>query len=103
VILDGMTAPATIDAQSSIGPSTPLRRCGRVALIDRCMRRPSPARAVHRPRLTRPLREAAGQAVVTLVAPSGYGKTTLLCDWAGRDECRSEAVARSRQLGLLDT
>jgi hypothetical protein len=65
VILDWMTAPAAIDAQSSIGPSTSLWRGGRVALIDRCMRRP-------------------------------------LCDRAGRDEGRSEAVAHSRQLGLLD-
>jgi LuxR family maltose regulon positive regulatory protein len=86
VILDGMTAPAAIDALPSIGPSAPLRRRGRLALAERCMRRPSTKRAIHRPRLTRPLTETAGQPLVTLVAPAGYGKTTLLCDWADRDE-----------------
>ena len=50
------------------------------------MRRPPTARAIHRPRLTRPLTETTGLPLVTLVAPAGYGKTTLLCDWADRDE-----------------
>jgi LuxR family maltose regulon positive regulatory protein len=41
---------------------------------------------VRRPRLTRPLSAPAAPPLVTLVAPAGWGKTTLLCDWAERDD-----------------
>jgi LuxR family transcriptional regulator, maltose regulon positive regulatory protein len=37
--------------------------------------------------------------IVSVVAPSGYGKTTLLSQWAERN---GQAVARARELGLLD-
>jgi LuxR family transcriptional regulator, maltose regulon positive regulatory protein len=41
---------------------------------------------VARPGLVNRLRAATAQQVVTLVAPAGYGKTTLLSQWAERDE-----------------
>src|SRR4051794_13065877 len=47
-------------------------------------RPPRPAR-VSRPRLVRRLLAAPGGAVAVLVAPVGYGKTTLLAEWAERD------------------
>ena len=75
-----MTAPV-IDA---VPGALPLRRA-RVALVERRVARPPVAPGVHRPRLTRLLIESA-VPLVTLVAPAGYGKTTLLCDWAERDE-----------------
>ena len=81
-----MTAPAAIDALRSIdGPPRATRR-GRVALVTPRRTRPPTLRAVRRPRLTRPLTETTSQLLVALVAPAGYGKTTLLCDWADRDE-----------------
>jgi LuxR family maltose regulon positive regulatory protein len=80
-----MTAPA-IDALPSIGPSTLAWRRGRVALVERRMTRPATLRAIQRPRLTGLLTDTVGRPLVTLVAPAGYGKTTLLCDWADRDE-----------------
>jgi len=48
--------------------------------------RPPTAPAIPRPRLTSHLTATAGRPLVTLVAPAGYGKTTLLRDWAERDE-----------------
>jgi LuxR family maltose regulon positive regulatory protein len=47
---------------------------------------PRPARdAVARPRLLTPLLEDGDAAVALLVAPAGFGKTTLLRQWAARD------------------
>jgi LuxR family transcriptional regulator, maltose regulon positive regulatory protein len=80
-----MTAPAAIDALPSIG-STLARRRGPVALVERRVTRPGTLRAIQRPRLTRRLTDTVGRPLVTLVAPAGYGKTTLLCDWADEDE-----------------
>lgn len=40
---------------------------------------------VSRPGLVNRLRAATGNAVITLVAPAGYGKTTLLGQWAERE------------------
>ena len=42
--------------------------------------------AVRRPRLTRVLRDPAAPPLVLLVAPAGYGKTTLLREWSTCDE-----------------
>ncbi len=80
-MLDGMTAPVAIDALHRTRP-----RRGRVSLVERRATRPPTAPAIPRPRLTRLLTETAGRPLVTLVAPAGYGKTRLLCDWAERDE-----------------
>jgi LuxR family maltose regulon positive regulatory protein len=41
--------------------------------------------AIERPRLVDPLLAEAGPAVVAIVAPPGYGKTTLLAQWAERE------------------
>jgi LuxR family transcriptional regulator, maltose regulon positive regulatory protein len=50
-------------------------------------RRPRTARAlVARPRLIRRLSEARDTPIALLTAPAGYGKTTLLAEWAERDE-----------------
>jgi LuxR family transcriptional regulator, maltose regulon positive regulatory protein len=50
-------------------------------------RRPRPARGlVARPRLVRRLSEARDLPIALLTAPAGYGKTTLLAEWAERDD-----------------
>jgi LuxR family maltose regulon positive regulatory protein len=50
--------------------------------------RPAPPRAglVSRQRLVRRLVEAHDLPVALIVAPAGYGKTTVLSEWAARDE-----------------
>src|SRR4051794_17637029 len=53
----------------------------------RAARRPSFRHGfVPRPRLVRALRDPAGVALAVIVAPAGYGKTTLLAEWAAHDE-----------------
>jgi LuxR family transcriptional regulator, maltose regulon positive regulatory protein len=54
---------------------------------DAARRRPPtrPRGLVARPRLVRRLSEARDAPFVLLVAPAGYGKTTLLSEWAARD------------------
>src|SRR5690348_15323072 len=44
------------------------------------------AAPVGRPALVRSLAEARGAALTLVVAPPGYGKSTLLDDWAAYDE-----------------
>jgi len=51
------------------------------------------AGTVPRPGLVNRLRAANGHRLVTLVAPAGYGKTTLLSQWAERDGRRFAWVA----------
>jgi LuxR family maltose regulon positive regulatory protein len=46
---------------------------------------PSRPGRVARPRLLRRLRAAAGQELVLVCAPAGFGKSTLLADWVGTD------------------
>jgi len=47
---------------------------------------PRPSRdAVARPRLIAPLLDSDDAAVAVLVAPAGFGKTTVLREWAARD------------------
>jgi LuxR family maltose regulon positive regulatory protein len=48
---------------------------------------PPPVRAVYarRPRLVGPLCDGDGPPLTLIVAPAGYGKTTLLREWAKRD------------------
>src|SRR5215213_5122542 len=64
-----MTATASISTESPRAAARP---------------RPAPAR-VRRPRLVTPLCERGEAAVVVLVAAAGYGKTTVLREWAARD------------------
>ena len=45
----------------------------------------APPRLVPRRRLTERLAGATSAQLITLVAPAGYGKTTLLCDWDAED------------------
>jgi LuxR family maltose regulon positive regulatory protein len=47
-------------------------------------RRPAPRERVRRPRLVRALQDPTAP-VIAVVAPAGYGKTSLLCEWAERD------------------
>src|SRR6478735_11559686 len=81
-----MTVPAAIDASPITDGGPRAKRRGRVALVGRRRTRPVTPRAIRRPRLTRALTETTPSLLVSLVAPAGYGKTTLLCDWADRDE-----------------
>lgn len=57
---------------------------------DAARRRPPtrPRGLVTRPRLARRLAEARDAQFVLLVAPAGYGKTTLLSEWAASDARR---------------
>ena len=74
------------DRRPSQPRDTLARRRGHVALVEPRVTRPSTLRAIPRPRLTRRLTDTVGRPLVTLVAPAGYGKTTLLFDWADQDE-----------------
>src|SRR4051812_29495482 len=51
-------------------------------------RPPPPFRAgmVPRPRLVRRLTACRDTPIAAIVAPAGYGKTTLLAEWAMRDD-----------------
>jgi len=42
---------------------------------------------VSRPRLMKCLKEGMARKLVLVAAPAGFGKTTLLSDWAHRDDC----------------
>src|SRR6478752_541327 len=57
-----------------------------LALQAPTARPPLPRKAmVRRPRLVRALRMARDVPLAVLVAPAGYGKTTLLAEWARED------------------
>ena len=47
--------------------------------------RPRPRASVRRPRLVAALATPEGPPLVVLVAPAGFGKTTLLLEWAAAD------------------
>jgi LuxR family maltose regulon positive regulatory protein len=75
-----MTAPAAISLVPVAAPDlfTP-------AVGPWPTRRPAGPDRVRRPRLTRLLQDLDAPPVIALVAPAGYGKTALLCEWAERD------------------
>ena len=72
-----LTAPAR-------GSDSPLIETGLLSLKGR--RASSRPRLVPRERLVRQLAEARDIPVALLIAPAGYGKTTLISEWAARDE-----------------
>src|SRR4051812_35189347 len=49
------------------------------------MAQPAPGQDAYRTALVNRLRAARSQAVIAIVAPTGYGKTTLLAQWRERD------------------
>ena len=67
-----------------MAPTSELARASRIVA-----RQPAPGFRgdfVRRPRLVSRLREARSAALVLLTAPAGYGKTTLLAEWAAEDD-----------------
>jgi LuxR family maltose regulon positive regulatory protein len=72
-MLNGMTAPAAVRILPVVDPGFATASHG-----------PWPLERVPRPRLVRALRRA-GAPLIAVVAPAGYGKTTLLCEWAEHD------------------
>ena len=69
---------------------TPVDTAAELARASRVVARlPAPgfrADLVRRPRLVARLREARSATLVLLTAPAGYGKTTLLAEWAAEDD-----------------
>ena len=69
---------------------TPVDLASELARVSRVVaRQPTPgfrADFVRRPRLVARLREARSATLVLLTAPAGYGKTTLLAEWAADDD-----------------
>jgi LuxR family transcriptional regulator, maltose regulon positive regulatory protein len=67
-------------------------------VVESKLRPPAaPAGAVSRTALVNRLRADLGTRVVSVVAPGGYGKTTLLAQWAARDERRFAWVTLDRR------
>src|SRR6478736_3303257 len=66
-----------------------------LALQAPTARPPLPRKAmVRRPRLVRALRMAREVPLAVVVAPAGYGKTTLLAEWARGGRWRQRRTAR---------
>ena len=57
----------------------------------------TPAGAVSRTALVNRLRADLGARAISVVAPGGYGKTTLLAQWAARDERRFAWITLDRR------
>jgi LuxR family maltose regulon positive regulatory protein len=72
-------AVATADTLAPVQASARHRSAG-AALVA--------PQAASRATLVNRLRAARSQSVATIVAPAGYGKTTLLAQWAARDDRR---------------
>ena len=67
------------------------RRAGPVLLATKLTRPPPRAEHVGRPELLELLRDGVARPLTVLTAPPGFGKTTLLADWAAREERRAVA------------
>ncbi len=65
-------------------------------------RLPDPPREAFRTALVNRLRAARSYALATIVAPPGYGKTTLLTQWASRDDRTFLTAGPSTPLAELD-
>jgi LuxR family maltose regulon positive regulatory protein len=90
---------------------TPQRRAGARAVlvepaadslpfdvVESKLRPPAtPAGAVSRTALVNRLRADLGARAISIVAPGGYGKTTLLAQWAARDERRFAWITLDRR------
>jgi LuxR family transcriptional regulator, maltose regulon positive regulatory protein len=89
-ILTSMSTAVAVDAET--GPAR-LRAAGALNAIDRRSKvrvwttRPAQAASlIRRPRLVQPLCDPAGPPLVLVVAPAGYGKTTLVREWTECDD-----------------
>ena len=80
----GMESPAQLAPLEVVGPSGTGIESGLLSLKGR--RAPCGPRLVPRERLVRRLLDARDVPVALLIAPAGYGKTTLLSEWATRDD-----------------
>ena len=76
--------PPDFDAGTD-GPAVSVLAGGAHRADARLLPPPRPAGLVPRPRAVRRLLEARELPVALLVAPAGYGKTTVLSEWAERD------------------
>ena len=67
-------------------------------VVESKLRPPAaPAGAVSRTALVNRLRADLGARAISVVAPGGYGKTTLLAQWAARDERRFAWITLDRR------
>ena len=76
--------PRDFEAGTTARPC-PCWRVARIAWMRACPLRPGPAGLVPRLRVVRRLLEARELPVALLVAPAGYGKTTVLSEWSEWD------------------
>jgi LuxR family transcriptional regulator, maltose regulon positive regulatory protein len=80
----GTDTPPRFAPLEVVGPRRPGVENGLLRVRGR--RVPSRPRLVPRERLVRPLLDARDVPVALIIAPAGYGKTTLLSEWAMRDD-----------------
>ena len=87
----GLAFPAALfETPGSRESPTPVDTAAELARASRVVaRQPAPgfrADLVRRPQLVARLRQARSATLVLLTAPAGYGKTTLLAEWASEDD-----------------
>jgi LuxR family transcriptional regulator, maltose regulon positive regulatory protein len=90
-VAQALTAPVSLtDSPSLLSVPAPAGReaVGVETGLLQLKIRPAPLRSelVHRERLVRRLLDAQDLPVALIVAPAGYGKTTVLSQWSERDE-----------------
>jgi LuxR family transcriptional regulator, maltose regulon positive regulatory protein len=90
IVAQALTAPVRGPDSAAPTGAPPLagqEACGIETGLLQLKSRPAPLRAglVPRERLVRRLVEARNVPIALIVAPAGYGKTTLLSEWAARD------------------